>query len=298
VSALRAECGTGAGARIAATVLTILLPILQYARPIPPPAAALVPHGQQALTLAAFRRLTAALPDAAVVVTEDETTDILFRSLGKSWEKSGKSLSLVARTSPELASLSASTATPVFALPGAQIDLQAQGYELDDAPPPQMAGVAMVDRRGACQPLTTSWQDVTAVMPSGAFSFVASDDASHGPVDVIVGSALPFVPRQLGWPPAAVSGFSATASDGTGGADAERRSKDLQDAGVPGDSRLFGLPHVLSLEIWRRPDAPRVLMVDIGRAPDGALARYDPTSTQRLSLCPAFPHELVDLAPR
>jgi len=291
VSVVR-ECRPNVGGRLAALLLVLLLPGLQAVRAEAGPSAERMPRGHAELSAVSFGRLVASLPDQASFVEEDAATDLLWRAVSTAWRRTGKSLHIVARDSPGLDALAKSTT--VVALPAAQAALQHTGFRLTRSGPPQMKGVSDVHHGGPCTALTQDWQDVTNLLASRTISMVAEDDPSRGTVDIRVAGQTPFDPKPLGWTAYAASGFARDlyASDPEG---RKTLIADLEDAEAPLDPRLTDAAHGLSLTLWRRPDAPARLMVDVGGNAAYAIARYAPGAPQHLALCQAFPVDIVDL---
>jgi hypothetical protein len=287
------ECRSNVGGRLAAALLVVLLPLLQLSRRPDAPASSHIPHGHEELSLAAFTRLVSALPDGAVVVREDALTDILWRALDGTWQKSGKALRTVDREPAATASLAQSTATFLYALPNAQESLQKMGFTLTAAAPPQVAGVARVEWGGACQVLTSDWRDATGVASFRTLSMVAGDDRSRGTVEIRLAGSAPLDVKQVGWTAYAAPGFSRDTYQSTQPEDRGRLLRDLDDAAAPHDPRLTDASSGLAIVMWRRPGVGRVLTIDLVGTPIYAIARYAPGPAQTLALCPTFPYEVV-----
>jgi hypothetical protein len=73
--------------------------------------------------------------------------------------------------------------------------------------------------------------------------------------------------------------------------DRAKRERDVVEAGLDTRQPVLAAPHVLNLEMWRRPGAPLMLTMSLGATPEYAIARHAPGPAQQLLLCPAFPFE-------
>jgi hypothetical protein len=283
------QCRRGPGGRLATTLLVVLLPGLPFVRPTPRLPAEWTPFGQESLSRQSMQRVLGAIPDGAVLVRDDAMTDVLLRSLDGTWQRTGKSLRVVDRDSPALASEAARADSAVYALPSAASVLPLRAFALSNT---LLSGLARVRRAGACDAVTAGWREVPSLSTSRWFALAAADDASHGPVVLYVASDAPFAARPVAWPGATTRGFSWDVFDrAPGGGDAAREDSFAEDeaplAGVWRDAA-----HVARLELWRTPDAPLGLGVDLGVTPVAAIARVRPDAGagQRLSVCTMTPY--------
>jgi hypothetical protein len=294
LAVLLRECRRTVGGYLAMALLVALVPGLQAFRTMPAPLRERLPRGHDTLTPAIFGRIVAALPDGAVFVREDASTDMLWRSLNQTWRRSSKQLRIADAASPELPV--AAMRSLVFALPSAQLALQSTGFQLADGQPPQMAAVASALWMGApCKELTQDWLDVTSIAAFEAVALVADDDASHGAVQMRAAGSEVFAPTPIGWPPSVTSAFSRDLFDLSAPDARSSLLASLDDVSAPHDPRLLEAPHHLALTFWRRAEAPRALMVGLGGKPTFSIARYEPDARQQIRLCAAFPHEPVTI---
>jgi hypothetical protein len=279
------------GGRLAGAALLALVPLLQIARPDRLPRVESTPLGHETLSLRAMERILAVMPDESVLVEEDAIVDLLLRALDGTWQKSGKTLRLAGRWSEALVGLSSSPAVRLHALPSAQAELQNLGFHLSETGPPQLSGVVEVRAGGSCQALTPGWTDATRSAGFGSIAIVARSGDSRGPVQLWFGGTRRFDPQPVHPPPHARFGYFVTMYASASAEDRAKRERDVVEAGLDTRQPVLAAPHVLNLEMWRRPGAPLMLTMSLGATPEYAIARHAPGPAQQLLLCPAFPFE-------
>jgi hypothetical protein len=278
------QCRRGPGGRLAAALLVALLPGLPFARPAPRVPAEWTPFGQDSLSRESMQRVLGAMPDGAVLVRDDAMTDILLRSLGGVSRRTGKSLRIVDRDSTALAAEAARPDAAVYALPSAASVLSLRAFALSNG---LLPGLARVRRVGSCDGVTADWRAVLSLTSSRTFALVAGDAASHGPIVLYVASDAPFAARPVDWPGATTRGFSWDVFDrAPDGSELAREGSFAEDA-APRQGLWRDAPHVARLEVWRTPDAPLSLGVDLGATPVAAMARFRPDARadQYVSIC-------------
>ena len=281
-------CGSRPGGVIAAAALALALPGLQFLQPPARPRTALLRQGQEDLSRRDVERLLDEMPDGSVFVREDAYTDLLMRGGGER-RLPVRMLHVADRDEPALAERLRVTETHAFALPGAQADLQFRGYQLAPAAPGGASGVAGVRYGGACRPLSPAWRVSPELAKASAFAVVALDDHSRDAVVVYVASDRPLDPNAIEWPGATTRGFLwdryDLGDDANKGPLANAIAADQLRA-----QRIDAHRFVLRFVLQWMPDAPRVLAVGVGNAPDEAVARIDSgNSSRRVVLCPAYP---------
>lgn len=282
-------CARGPGGRVAALLLLALLPGLQLLQPEAPLAIEQVPLGHETLSASSVARILDAAPDGSVLVREDAVTDMLLRSADGRWQRVGKSVRTVDRASDRLVELALAPGV-VYALPGAQADLQNLGFQLAEAPAPQEPGVSLVRTGGTCVPLGSDWRDVSGVATSGFVALASDSDDPAGPVEMYAAGPPSLAPRSVGVPVAETFGVAHTDFD-IGTADsATRLQQDLDARGASARAELMRSPRVVLVEIWRRDGAPRRAALELGGVPATAIARVT-DGNRSLALCPAFPYD-------
>jgi hypothetical protein len=224
------------------------------------------------------------MPDGAVLVRDDAMTDVLLRSLDGTWQRTGKSLRVVDRDSPALAVEAARPDSAVHALPSAASVLPLHAFALSDG---LLPGLTRVRRAGSCDDVTASWREMPSLSSSHLFALAAADAASYGPIVLYVAGNTPFAAQPVAWPGATPRGFSWDVFDrAPGGSEAAREDIFAEDD-APIDGVWRDAPHVARLELWRTPDAPLELGVDLGTTPIASMARIKPDAGagQRVSVC-------------
>jgi hypothetical protein len=278
------QCRRGPGGRLAAALLVALLPGLPFVRPAPRLPAEWTPFGQESLSRQSMQRVLGAMPDGAVLVRDDAMTDVLLRSLADVARRTGKSLRVVDRDSAVLAAEAARADSVVYALPSTSSVLPLRAFALSDG---LLPGLARVRRAGSCDAITAGWRALSSLASSRTFAVVAAADASHGPIVLYVASDTPFAAQPIDWPGATTRGFSWDVFDrAPDGSESAREGSFAEDAALL-QGVWLDAPHVARLELWRTPDAPLDLGVDLGTTPVAAMARVRPDAgaDQHVSVC-------------
>jgi hypothetical protein len=291
-----AAMGRSRPAQIAAMLILVLLPTLQLARRIAEERDDHVrPNGHEQLSLQRVRGMLNMIPDNASVVREDATLDLLLRAANAGVQRGVKPFVVIPRNAETVDR--ARSSGPVYAFPGAQLDLSHRGFVLQPVPAASrrrdrtfenIQGLSAIAGRRACQLMGSEWSDVSSVTAAGRLAVVAEANADFGPVVIFLGGAASPVFTPSAWTPRMMRGFQAWAFDsrraeGTGPLQAE-----AQAHGVPADHPVLAAPVVARLTLHRIPRAPLALPVDLGGSFPVAIARLDPTaSSERLYLCDA-----------
>jgi hypothetical protein len=288
-------CGSRPGGVIAAAALALALPGLQLLQRAERPRAALIRQGQEDLSRRDVERLLDEMPDGGVFVREDAYTDVLMRGSGQR-RPPGRLLHVADRDDPALAERLRVSETPAFALPGAQTDLQFRGFALAPAALAGASGVANVRDGGTCRPLGPPWRVAPELAKASAFAVVALDDHSRDAVVVYVASDRPLDPKAIEWPGATTRGFLWDRYDLGDDANKGRLASAIA-ADQLRAQRIDTHRYVLRFVLQWMPDAPRVLAVGLGNAPDEAVARIDSSNpSRRVVLCPAYPFDRTRLS--
>lgn len=256
----------------------------------------LTPRGHEALSRNLALELVSAMPDDAMLVTEDAATDLVIRALPARARERRQLLTVVpTRAAATLAMSSAR----LYALPTAQRSLQQIGFQLM-AIAASSSGLAEVLPGGACSDaLTEAWSTVPALTSTTRFTFTSADVESRGPVYLFLASDRPILAVADDWPAEALRGFHTRVHDreSTGGAAA--LTEDLTNYGARGaDLETLGDDGLVTrIEMWRTPDAPLSLTVALSEAPHHVIARLaDGAVGHRVTLCPSFPHAITPIA--
>jgi hypothetical protein len=282
-------CGRGFGGRAAAAALVALAPLLAFqalrASPRPLPDLDASAHGHAGLSAERVRRLMAALPADAGVVSEDATTDLLIRA---SRPRGAVTLPRQADRMDQ----ALNRGDDIRALPLAQEELMQLGYRMDDS----AAGMAVVRPGGDCHLVTGVWRSLGDLDAATAFTLVARTPDEAGPIVVYAAFDTRPALDASGWPTSARRGFYTTVYDLSKGDDRSHLEQDLADdgaTGLPGDGiRAF----VARLELWRTPAAPLRLTVGLGARPRLTVAHVLARALPRhLLLCPTYPHAVGGL---
>jgi hypothetical protein len=280
-------CRPGVAGRIAAGILLLLLPILQLPalRSRAQPAAT---SGQERLSLQAFHRLLAAVPDNSVLVVEDAWTTTLLRALDGAWQKMGKTLRLV---EGNLGALSAVVDDPrfhVLALPRGQSHLQFLGFALTDLDLGGLSGLAEVTRGGSCHVVDQDWVDLPGLAQGSTLSIVARHPGEAADGVLYVASRVAPVPTGFAW--FLGDGFQHRAYLLATEADRSQFEADAREDGLPADAIVRRAPLVTRLQFWRSPTAAGVLAVALGVRPSRVVGRASAYATHGVLVCPVFPH--------
>ncbi|MEO8482598.1 MAG: hypothetical protein ABI634_10340 [Acidobacteriota bacterium] len=279
-------CRPGPGGRVAAVVLVVLVPILAWQSLLAAtrPQVDARTFGHDRLSLALTRRIVAALPPDARVLSEDAVADVLIKT------SSGPHLPIEV---PEIAG-ALSRGSRVFALPLAQRELGQLGYRLDDL----MGGVAEVHAGAECRGVTSEWRNVPDLDAVPAFTMVARTPAEAGPV--VVYASFDVRPRLSAdeWPAVAMRGFYTTVYDLGSAGDRAHLAQDVSDDKAPAERIGRERAFVARLELWRTPTAPLRLTVGWGFQPREVVARVIARSDpRRFMLCPTYPHVVRPFGP-
>lgn len=285
LAAVARACRPTWGGRSAAVLVSALLPAFFVAAPSQRRLAALQPMGHEALSAATLSQLVDSLPDGAMLVREDAATDILLRATDERWVRTRKSLSSIGRSSAALPRTIAERPGLVFALPGAQADLEREGFELGEAPLPRITGVAVLRPSGQCLPLTRDWQDVTAVAGPGLTVMTAGAGDEPGLELLASGSTLlaPHTPDHAELARVRWEGLDGAETSGP------RRRDVLAERAAPADVRLLSPARLVRADITLAANA-RVLLAFNDRL-DYAMARTAALSRAPVALCRAFRFE-------
>jgi hypothetical protein len=272
--------GMGLRGRAAATLLVALLPALQWAVRIDARDEAPPDFGHQRLSLRHFRRLMTGVEPGAALVEEEAIVDLLLRANGAGANGSPTPQPIALAT----AAAGGSGAHAVFALPLAQRKLQALGFKLHDMP--AMAGIARVEFAGRCERLGREWRAMNDLSASTAFALAARSDEETGPVVIYAALNGPASVRPLDWPRTATRGFHVSGYRPADAQDRARLERDARGDELPDALRWMEAPHVLRLEQWRTPDAPPVLITELGTAPVHVVGQVAPrASVPRITIC-------------
>lgn len=234
----------------------------------------------------AFLEVISPLPDGAALLTEDAMTALLERAL-PSRVRERRALGTVA---PVDAQVTAQLArTRVFALPRARRVLEQQGFRI--VPHGNREELAEVLAGAPCSAaLTPEWQTHPSVATAGAFTLVADDAESRGPVYVFIRSTEPLAVAAANWPSGAERGFHVRTFGVTSAATPDARLQlDLTAYGAEAAPSLLEGPWVARIEMWRVPGAPLVLPITLGAVPTHIMARLAGSdANQQIRLCPMF----------
>ncbi|MEO7191076.1 MAG: hypothetical protein ABI051_08465 [Vicinamibacterales bacterium] len=283
---------------VAATVLVVLVPLLAVSARIQQPVVTPPQFGHAALSRAQLAQLLDRLPPGAGLVSEDAVVDVLLRSRAGGRIAASDALHVIPRVPAEIAAELRAVSAGVFALPLAQEQLQQLGMRLTDVG--AAAGLARVDVGGDCRPLRGSWRTLPNLRDAQALTMAAQAEGDTGPVVAYLTFDVTPSPAARTWPARALRGFNVTLYDLSNDRDwAALRAASIDDQ-APLDVEVASRRgHVLRLEQWRTPGAPLALTTEFRAAITGGVARSlapeaGTDRPTRLSLCPAFPHEVRD----
>ena len=270
--------------RVVAIAMAAMLPVLQLSRSRPDePAPADRVRGHDEMTATAFSRILSVTPVGGALVVDDALTDLLVRSQ----ESRRLSSRQVVFVDPDAATIVALlSAHRVFVLPRSQYRLGHQGFEIGTNLQPRVSGVAEVIGRRPCRAVTTAWEEIPELLDSTKFALIAHEATARGPVAIYLGISAPSEPHADGWPQTALRGLSGRTFDRRDARAADDLNRQREADRAPG-SPLFDAPVVVRLEMWRVPDGPAILPVDVGTAVRGALARLAREDVEALTLCPS-----------
>ncbi|HEX4348704.1 MAG TPA: hypothetical protein VHZ73_14100 [Vicinamibacterales bacterium] len=273
-------------------VLVLAVPIAARFRVGQASPALASTFGHDRMTLDGMRRALQALPPKSILVSEDAVTDLLLRASTGTWQRSGKMLRTVDKESSALATAVSDPAWQVFALPAAQADLPKQGFELSDGTLPGMTGLSLVKSGGVCRSIGEAWVPIDFA-PGAPMLVVRSEQPrEEGAVAIWFGSEHPIELLPVGWPEWVVPGFLPVAySQG----DKARLSSDALQDGLTGHEPVLEQPTVVRLELWKVPEAPRLLPIYLG-VHRPALGLMHATPGVTLQLCPGYSHTVQGIA--
>ena len=275
--------------RVMAIAIAAMLPVLQLSRLRPnEPASADRVRGHDVMTAAAFSRILSVTPAGGAFVVDDALTDLLARSQ----ESRRLSSRQVVFVDPDAATVDALlSAHRVFVLPRAQYRLGHEGFELGTNLQPRVSGVAEVIGRRPCRDVTSTWEEIPELLDTTKLALIAHETMARGPVVIYLGMNEPSEPHASDWPQAALRGLSGRTYDRRDARASDDLNRQREVDKTPG-AALFDAPVVVRLEMWRVPDGPAILPVDIGTAVRGALARQAREDVEALTLCPSSTGEI------
>ena len=234
------------------------------------------------------------LVSPATLVSEDATHDLISSIWRSGNQHRHASLQIVDAHSDRTAAALETRA--LYALDGGARRLESRGFWMGPLAPPPPAAEPLVwraVRQIACEPLTTSWREVTALAATGQIAAVFS----HGGTGrhAIVYAALPrgTAISPLRWAPMARGGYAAMDFDLSSAPDRtllyETAAADLLSPSmIPTSTGL-----VARLLIGRLEPTPGSLAVAFGAPVETLMARMDGgAATSTLSLCPSS-HDLA-----
>jgi hypothetical protein len=284
ISDLLRQTGSGRARTAGGLLVLVLLLLLQWQRFTQrQPVEAVKDYGHANLSRAALWELLRALPQATLV-SEDASVELLLDATTPRLAATGKPLRVV---EPFPADLDAAMKSgPVFALPRGQLRLRDRGVEFVSAGS-QLTGVAEVRAVLPCAGVSRAWTEAASLSGRDRLAFVADEASARGPITIYVGSDQPFTAAPAGWPPRTTRGFTLRTYTR-----AER--PDLPDAlraeGLPSSNLLIELPFVARIVMWRTPDAPLVLPVQLTTLARSVVIKADVGSGhESIQLCPSTP---------
>lgn len=282
-------------ARAAVLALAALLPALQMPRLAAGTQSLIRPAGHAAIAPSGMHHLIELLPDGSALVVEDALVDLLLRAEGRSWERMGKRVTLVALDeSAVTAALRRSSS--VLAFPRAQLELQSLGFRLTDRAIGDVSGLADVALVSPCAQVPRGWQAVPTLNASRVVSIVAEGERDRGPFVLYVATRAPPRPVPQEWSKGVSQGYIVSTFQI--GQDDTRLGEALQDDGLA-SADFATARYVVRFEIRRVPGAPRTLSIDLGEPPSVAYAKkWREAAGHRLRLCPAFPRTPVPIVIR
>ena len=286
--------GAGARERVGAGLLTALVPLLAISTRAHEARMTAVSFGHFQLSLNGLSdTLSHAAPGSALVV-EDAIVDVLLRAR-EARTPAVAHMRLVPRKPFDVYQALATGMPPLLALPLAQLELEQIGVrvrDLPDAPP-----LARLEHGGQCRPLRTAWRPLPDLAGADAITFAGPTEADQGPLVLYVLFDRAPEARPMDWPRLALRGYYVTQY--AVGREDERAA--LETIAGEDGAPLASLPmtaasHVLRLEQWRTPGAPLALTTEVRPGPVAVIGRVlpgdPPDLTRRLTICPAFPHEI------
>jgi hypothetical protein len=294
------------GGRVASTVLMVPLPVLELPQAVARHAGAIdgpgLPDlGHGARSVDDMSEVLARLPDAAVVVEEDASTDVLLRALDGRWQKTGKRLARSAATGEAVAEALARSGGRVYTLPLAQSRLQWVGVEMKDAEGTGVAGLAEAARVVPCDALGERWTPASGLAGAAAFAVTSGDVRRYQGALIYVATSQPPAPAHAPWNDPADGTWRQAMYDLALDADRQRLDTDAahDELAPEAAAALRASPFVVRLEVWRRGAARPTLGVTLGAPVVAAFARaVESTPGSALVICPSFPREVAPLAIR
>jgi hypothetical protein len=273
--------------RAGAWSIAFLLPVLQWTHrssvPIDP---ADLPRGDDALSRRHVSQLFGALPSGSTIVIDDAASDLLLRSSATAAQHSGKVFRFVSREGRE--ALAAGMNGMIFTMPRAQRRLQHQGVRRAAANT-GIPSVVAFTVAAQCTTIGSQWLEADNVSLSSAVAVAADRPGARGPVVMYLGADVAMSPRPIDWPEWTVRGYFVDSYDRSRDADRQRLDLHRREDVAPPDHRVFGFPFIVRLELWRVPDGPSVLPVELGQPPAVAIVRaVTPGDADGLRLCPSF----------
>ena len=273
--------------RVGAWSIAVLLPVLQWthrsAVPIDP---ADLPRGEDALSRRHVSQLFGALPSGSTIVIDDAATDLLLRSSANAAQHSGKVFRFVSRDGRD--ALGAGMNSMFFTMPRAQRRLEHQGVRRAAANT-GIPSVVAFTVAAECTPIGSQWLEADNISLSTAVAVAADRPGARGPVVMYLGAGVAMSPRPVDWPEWTVRGYFVDSYDRSRDADRQRLDVHRREDVAPPDHRVFGFPFIVRFELWRVPDGPMVLPVELGQAPAVAIVRAVTLGdADGLRLCPSF----------
>jgi hypothetical protein len=261
VARLLDAAGDRAVHRIALVLLMLMLPWLLWARGAPPSDE---PDelGYARVTREDVAAMRLAMPRGASLVRDETVTEVLWRSLHDT--------RVTFVPADRLQVREALTAGPVYALPRTTRALGRVGIRFEPGGRLDPPGLARATAASLCTPVGAEPREMALPADAIGLTLVADAPDARGPIAVSAASDAPLRFARLDWPRSAERGFFTSGLDVSG---AER------------------------LEIWRTPDAPRVLTVSVKGTPARLVIRSLTDDDEPLAVCAAFALPLRPLGP-
>lgn len=283
---------------LAVPIFAILVPFLVFAWRTPGVGSSQTGDldlGHARLARIDIERIRAAVPETSAYVVEDATVDLLLRASGAAWSPAVPVPEIVPVDAAAIGARLGQERGPLFALPLAQALLQNLGFKLSDIA--SAPGVAAVELGAPCAVVGTAWRDLAALRGADALAIVALEEDEGGPIVIYVQTAADVLPHALGWPQRAIRGMVATVYLARP-ADRERLARDAEADGLTPTWLPTDDVAVARLELWRIPDAPKMLAVSLNAPMARAIGHVIPDDNpHRLRVCPSFPYGVRALEP-
>lgn len=250
---------------------------------------ALGPRPREGTSLDEFLQAHRALPYQSVVVVGDAVADLLLRASEPSWRRAGKIEATVTAHPSHVSDVLAQGHHQVFAWSDTTWALQLRGLRALSRADLTLPAAAELKLGAPCAVLGPDWIELPSFTETSQFTLFADAADEFGPVLIYTAADRASEATPMEWPQTTTYGFHRDLYRTDVGPERTALEAVARVDGLPDTSLVWTKPVVTRFMLWRTPDAPRALRVDLALKPRAVVARMHPDSRrQRLTVCPTF----------